>query len=131
MIGKYVEQVDGDHYAKQGAPGRQHWDIVDAYDLGYLEGNATKYIVRYNLKGQPVVDLQKALSYLRKMQATGRGTRRMIPGMVLLDWFKEVGIDDAWKRQVLILVMGTRKPDFIEEAAQLIQQKLNDLQGVK
>jgi hypothetical protein len=37
--------------------------------LGYLEGNVSKYLARYEHKGKPLEDLDKALwylSYLRK-----------------------------------------------------------------
>ena len=35
--------------------------------LGYLKGNTTKYLWRYNYKGKPLEDLQKAKWYLDKM----------------------------------------------------------------
>ena len=35
--------------------------------VGYLKGNVIKYIWRYDKKGQPYKDLQKALFYLRRL----------------------------------------------------------------
>ena len=35
--------------------------------IGYLKGNTTKYLWRYNYKGKPLEDLQKAKWYLDKM----------------------------------------------------------------
>ena len=53
-------QVGGDHYQKEIQP----WDIIDAYDLDYYEGNALKYLLRD--KGDRTEDLQKAIHYLEK-----------------------------------------------------------------
>jgi len=44
-----------------------HWDLVIATGMGYLEGNATKYISRWRKKGG-LADLQKALHYVDKLQ---------------------------------------------------------------
>ena len=78
MSKPYVEQVGGTHY---NAPvqGEQHWDLIEEFDISYLEGNATKYIIRYDLKGKPKEDLLKAKSYLLRAIAEGRGPRRFIP----------------------------------------------------
>lgn len=55
------KQVGGDHYKKHVI---QVWDIIDAYDLNFWEGNALKYLLRQ--KGNRVEDLQKAIHYLEK-----------------------------------------------------------------
>lgn len=57
-------QVGGVHYAPNAA--FQAWDYIVATRMGYLEGNATKYIVRHNAKGCAVQDLQKAIHYIDK-----------------------------------------------------------------
>lgn len=61
----YVEQVGGDHYGEKDT--WQHWDFASQTELGYLEGCATKYIGRWRKKGGKA-DLQKALSYIQKIQ---------------------------------------------------------------
>ena len=38
--------------------------------IGFLEGNAKKYLHRYNFKGQRISDLQKAQYYLAKIIET-------------------------------------------------------------
>ncbi len=58
-----IRQVGGNHYNSK----YQHWDWCIKVKLGYLEGNATRYLVRYNKKGTPVDDLLKALSYIDKL----------------------------------------------------------------
>ncbi len=55
-------QVGGQHYASE----YQHWNMVIATGMGYLEGNATKYISRWRKK-DGVKDLQKALHYIDKL----------------------------------------------------------------
>ena len=78
MTKPYVEQVGGSHY---NAPvqGEQHWDLIEEYDIAYLEATATKYIIRYDRKGKPKEDLLKAKSYLERIIVEGRGPRRFIP----------------------------------------------------
>lgn len=56
-------QEGGEHYKKLAI---QHWDFVTANKLGYLEGCATKYIIRHQDKNG-AEDLKKALHYIHKM----------------------------------------------------------------
>ena len=55
-------QIGGNHYRS----GIQHWDLMDEYDVGYLEGCATKYVTRWRNK-DGVKDLQKALHFVKKL----------------------------------------------------------------
>lgn len=54
-------QVGGEHYAAKSI---QPWDIIDAHNLDFYEGNAVKYILRR--KNNHIEDLQKAIHYLEK-----------------------------------------------------------------
>lgn len=61
----FVAQVGGSHYATESR--YQHWDWVTDCRMGYLPGNATKYVSRWwNKNG--LVDLEKGMSYIKKMQ---------------------------------------------------------------
>ena len=55
-------QVGGGHYKAH----IQHWDFVIANDLGYFEGQITKYITRWRKKNG-VQDLLKARHFLDKL----------------------------------------------------------------
>ena len=55
------EQVGGDHYSKLAI---QPVEYINANKLTYLQGNVVKYISRYNHKGKPLEDLQKARHYI-------------------------------------------------------------------
>ena len=55
-------QVGGTHYKTN----YEHWDLVVFTDMGYLEGNITKYMTRWRKK-DGVKDLLKALHYLNKL----------------------------------------------------------------
>lgn len=58
-----TKQVGGDHYKSNPI---QPWDIIDAYGLGFYEGNVIKYVLRK--KGdERVQDLKKAIHYLKHM----------------------------------------------------------------
>lgn len=55
-------QVGGRHYAKP----IQHWDYVVAQNLGYFEGQITKYVSRWRDKNG-LEDLHKAKHFLDKL----------------------------------------------------------------
>lgn len=56
-------QIGGDHYKKKVL---QPWDVIIAWKMGYLDGNALKYLARFSDKGG-VEDLKKARHYLDKL----------------------------------------------------------------
>jgi hypothetical protein len=55
-------QVGGDHYRSAYI----HWDWVIKIGLGYLDGQASKYLVRFRKKGGES-DLCKAIHYVEKL----------------------------------------------------------------
>lgn len=60
----YVAQEGGDHYLNE----YQHWDWISDIGMGYLPGNATKYVSRWTKKNG-LADLKKAMTYIDKMIA--------------------------------------------------------------
>jgi hypothetical protein len=56
-------QIAGDHYKKYG--NLQPWDVITAWNLGYLDGTALKYISRWRDKGG-LDDIRKAIHFLEK-----------------------------------------------------------------
>lgn len=56
-------QIGGDHYKKYGD--LQPWDVIVAWNLGYLDGTALKYIARWRDKGG-LDDIRKAIHFLEK-----------------------------------------------------------------
>lgn len=56
-------QIGGSHY--KGAK-IEVWDFITANEIGYLEGNAIKYLARWKRKGG-VQDIEKALHYVQKL----------------------------------------------------------------
>lgn len=57
------KQIAGRHYKRGGV---QHWDAVSALGIGYLEGCATKYLLRWRDKAG-YTDLEKAEHFLEKL----------------------------------------------------------------
>ena len=68
-------QIGGDHYKADVSAETiaadlgynkaiEHWDLVLIRGYGYLQGNASKYLDRYDKKGTPIQDLEKAKHYL-------------------------------------------------------------------
>lgn len=53
----------GTHYK---AHKYETWDVITDWNLGYLDGNAVKYLSRWRLKGG-VQDLMKARHYIDKL----------------------------------------------------------------
>lgn len=54
------KQVGGEHYKRLRL---QPWEIIDALDLDFYDGNALKYLLRWRSKGG-VEDLKKAIHYI-------------------------------------------------------------------
>lgn len=59
-----MKQVGGTHYQAQ----YQHWDWALDLDLPCLIYAATKYVDRIGAKGDPVEEIDKAISYVEKFQ---------------------------------------------------------------
>lgn len=64
-------QVGGDHYQS----GYQHWDFVHDHDLGYFEGQITKYITRRRHKNGKQ-DVEKALHFTMKLKELAEKNHR-------------------------------------------------------
>ena len=62
-LGPQEMQVDGTHYL--GKP-MQPWDVIEAYDLNFFEGNVLKYLLRRKPGVSRATDLRKAAHYLAK-----------------------------------------------------------------
>lgn len=56
-------QHGGDHYKKMPI---QPWDFIVANDIGFLAGNAIKYVARYKDKNG-IEDLKKAIHFIEKL----------------------------------------------------------------
>jgi hypothetical protein len=56
-------QVAGSHYKTHKY---ETWDVILDWNLGYLDGNAVKYLSRWRLKGG-IQDLKKARHYIDKL----------------------------------------------------------------
>lgn len=56
-------QYGGDYYKSQPI---QPWDYIVSNNLGFLEGNAVKYLSRFRQKNG-VEDLKKAIHYIQKL----------------------------------------------------------------
>ena len=57
-------QVGGTHYNQVSV---QHWDLMLQNRVPYLEAQITKYITRWQKKGQAVNDIDKSQHYLEKL----------------------------------------------------------------
>ena len=65
-------QVGGTHYKGSAY---EHWDLVVRTGMGYLEGQATRYITRWRKKNG-LEDLQKAVHYIDKLIEVNAGGAR-------------------------------------------------------
>jgi hypothetical protein len=68
-------QVGGSHYSQAGR--YQHWDFIEDHGLGYLEGYASKYLIRWDKKGTPVQDLEKSAHTIEKLIELAQAGKRM------------------------------------------------------
>lgn len=67
-----ARQVGGEHYNKSEY---QHWDFVIDNNLGYFEGQITKYVCRWRKKNGKQ-DLEKAAHYMEKLMQARAGNWR-------------------------------------------------------
>lgn len=58
-----TKQVGGNHYTSLDI---QPWMVIENNNMGFFDGNALKYIMRYRAKGG-VKDLEKARHYIEKL----------------------------------------------------------------
>ena len=86
-------QIGGDHYKTSF----EHWDLVEESGMGYLEGNASKYVARWRKKNGKQ-DLEKALHYVEKLvelyDSIGRRNRCMflLPQSKIADFVRINGL---------------------------------------
>lgn len=70
---RVIEQVDHPaHY--QTASGLEAIDVIEAFELGFLLGNAVKYVLRAGKKRDALTDLRKARWYLDRAIKQAEGT---------------------------------------------------------
>lgn len=108
-----VAQVGGDHY--DNSTGNAHWDLMERWDVSYLEATASKYVVRWDRKGTPLGDLGKARSYLLKLLSERPNVRRTIPEEALRE-FKEVNGLSEEKWMFMLLIHGLGDQESLNEA---------------
>ena len=99
-------QEFGDHYQA----GVQHWDLIEKYGVGYLEGCATKYVTRHRKKNG-IQDLIKAKHYTEKLLEMAHSNHRKARGYVgmrtLKTFFLANGITDASEMTVIAALCST------------------------
>ena len=66
MMTRY-KQIGGDHYKQTSI---QPIDVIRDWKLGFELGSALKYIQRYDKKGKPKEDIEKAIHYLEMFKET-------------------------------------------------------------
>jgi len=42
-------------------------DAIEAWEMGFCDGNVIKYVARHKHKGKPIEDLEKAKWYLERL----------------------------------------------------------------
>lgn len=72
MSAANATQVGGTHYKNPF----QHWDLCHELDLGYFEGQISKYLTRHRFK-KGKEDAQKALHFCSKLMELANNNGRM------------------------------------------------------
>jgi len=126
-------QVGGSHY--QVVTGRQHWDLVDDFNVGYLEAGATKYITRWRGK-DGLKDLRKAGHFLQKLYEKRalmdfqRQALRMpqVPKMAIQQYVDDnhCGIEEA---HIIFLILTWQSTGTIDLARKYINELIAAEEG--
>lgn len=115
-----VAQVGGTHYGTKYG----HWDYCKDAQTPYLEGNATKYLMRWREKAG-IVDLEKALSYVDKimvgneMTDCDRDTGQY--NHLLERMFQENSVPDA-ERTIIYAIVNWHSYDDLLMARNVLAQ---------
>lgn len=109
----YVKQHGGRHY-ETTVPGKQHWDLVEKYDISYLEACATKYVLRWRNKAG-VDDLRKSLTYVEKAIKCrpAQGARRLVPLSELMELHEAMGTEERERGIVNRILASGSHDDFL------------------
>lgn len=124
---QHVDQVGGTHYSAAF----QHWDWAAETGLGYLEGNASKYLARHRKKGGRQ-DLEKALSYVEKraaVEAPDRpaGERPGRDPVKLTRFLLAAGLMDTPEGELIQELDGWLTEGALRNVAAGIQELIDDL----
>ena len=116
--------IGGSHYHR-GGKDFQHWDLVEVFGLGYLEGCATKYLVRWRDKNG-LQDVQKALHYSEKLleiaKSGERKPRGFVPAHPMDTFLSSSGITDESERGAIYILCRWKTYQDLELAIGCIQQ---------
>lgn len=121
-------QVGGDHY---GAGNFKHWDWVLSLGLPYLEAHATKYLARWDRKGQALSDLEKTLHFIEKIKENGplcamliRMTRSGQHWLLeeTTRFFKANSIWDGTTKGAITLIASWDSREDLDKAAMYVRQ---------
>ena len=77
--GANSRQVGGSHYEAE----LQHWDVIESYGVGYIEGCSSKYVTRARKKNG-LQDVEKTIHYIEKLLEIRRPPRGSVPIEVCL-----------------------------------------------
>jgi hypothetical protein len=118
-------QVGGTHYASKF----QHWDFIEHYGVGYLEGCLTKYVTRHHKKNG-LEDLLKASHYLDKLiELYPQGRRsRMFEGVTLaqVEEFITANNLGQLEGEICVLVFSDYDACDLAEAKSLLIQLITN-----
>lgn len=123
-----ARQVGGDHY---GSNDFKHWDWVLSIGLPYLEAHATKYLTRWDKKGQALPDLEKTLHFIEKIKENaalcGMLIRMTRPGTRWLGretdrFLKTNSIWDGATGDAITLLASWEEVGDLDQAAMYVRQ---------
>jgi len=128
-------QVGGSHY--KTSTGVQHWDIVENYKVGYLEGCASKYVLRWRKKNG-LEDLHKAAHFLRKLyecrsnMSFGEYLSRMpnVPNHVVTRLCCDAGLCGT-DEQIIRHILTWQSTATVDLARRLVEELIAEVESVE
>lgn len=127
--GANSRQVGGSHYESE----LQHWDIIERYGVGYLEGCASKYVTRARKKNG-LQDVEKCVHYIEKLLELHADGIRLPRGCVpLYDCFRFVELNKltAAEGAIATILLTWKNSDDLRYARRLAVQLHDDIQSGK
>lgn len=121
-------QVGGAHYKTE----YEHWDLTLEIPYSYLEGQATKYVVRAKKKNG-IEDLKKALHFVNKLQEDGNYQPRTLKHEEILFEVERFCTENQLGivERRFCEVMGTwQAKSELDEARQLVFSLLDEAEKI-
>jgi hypothetical protein len=117
-------QVGGSHYKSTD----QHWDLAAECELGYFEGQVTKYVTRHRSKNghQDALKAQHLLTKLHELSLTGKPPQSTGVDTARIGSFAVANRLNPLERDILYVVINWSTPQVLSFALRQVDDLIRN-----